>query len=749
MNTKWKVILSVMLLILTICAIFTGLMLKNCSDNLVQYINGQVKSAQVVSQIIEEQKSSQYRQRIKSLVTPKMSASRDEMLQAFARQDRKALQRLSLPFLTILKKESPHFSTFGWVLPDNHAFLRVHDPEDFGEDVSTMRPDIVAAGQQRTQLAGFTAGYVGLQYRIVQPVTYNGRFLGTIQFGLQDSLLLDPVREKLEIPVGLVLPNEKLKYVKHSELSNLPGKTHTIQTRDVELFQGSEDTIDWTQKQQRIQLNGKDYIIAKVLELRNFEGIPQGDLFVALDISASTLKKQALLWSALSLSGLILLLSYLILNSSYEALVQKIVNLNTSLEQSNALLEERVKKRTGKLLREIEDRKIAERERAIAETKVQRSSKMEAIGLMAGGVAHDLNNILSGIVTYPEILLLRLPEDSDLRKPIQTIHDSGKRAAEIVADLLTVARGVASEKIIVNLNSLAGEYFVSPEYNHTRDEHPQISYSLDCDPDLFNISCSPVHLKKCMMNLVNNGSEAIHGDGTITVATCNRYVDKPVAKNQYMEKGEYVVLTVSDTGSGIARQDQEHIFEPFYTKKKMGRSGTGLGLAIVWNTVHDHDGAVTIVSDEKGTTFELYFPSVRKDVTLEASKSDLSDLQGNNELVLVVDDEPQQREIASEMLSLLGYRVETVQSGADAVAFVKEKQVDLLILDMIMDPGINGQQTYKQINELYPGQKAIIASGFSETEDVKATLLLGAGFFIRKPYTMFQLGLAARQVLGS
>jgi len=737
-----------MLLIMTICAGFITLLMKNCRVNLDRHIGEQVKSVQVVAQIIENQKSSQYRKRIKSLVNVNSSESREALVQAFFRQDRDALLRLSMPFFETFKRESVYFSTFGWVLPDNHAFLKVHAPLQIGKDVSNMRPDIVASNRDGNQYAGFTTGYEGLQYRIVQPVVYKGQQIGTTQFGLHDSFLLDPIQEKLQLPVWIVMPNEVFQYIKDSKLLNLPGKTHTIQARDVSLFEEKEGDFDWSKKRQQMILQGREYIVVKVLDLKNFAGQVQGNLFVALDISAGISKQRTLLFSSFILSAIILFLSFLILNTSYGRLVQKIVNLNKSLEQNNKKLEDRVRERTYKLHREIEERKVAEKERARAEVKVQRSSKMEAIGLMAGGVAHDLNNILSGIVSYPELMLLKLPEDSDLRKMAEAIQDSGKRAAMIVSDLLTVARGVAIEKRIADLNKLVQEYFESPEWRIMESHSPRIHCIQEYDYDLFNISCSSVHVKKCLMNLVNNGLEAIDGDGTITISTRNQYVDKPLSRNQYMAKGEYVVLTVADSGTGISKEDMEHIFEPFYTKKKMGRSGTGLGLAIVWNTMHDHGGAVTLESNERGTLFSLYFPVVREGVAVLAERTAMLDIQGNGELILVIDDEEQQREIARQMFTVLGYQVDSVSSGEEAIQYVKEKKVDLLLLDMIMEPGINGCRTYEQISEICPGQKAIIASGFSETEDVKIAQSLGAGLFIHKPYSLSELGLAVKHILG-
>ena len=381
------------------------------------------------------------------------------------------------------------------------------------------------------------------------------------------------------------------------------------------------------------------------------------------------------------------------------------------------------------------------------QNKLAQSQKMEAIGLMAGGVAHDLNNILSGVVSYPDLLLMQLPENSDMQKPLEVIKESGQRAAEVVADLLTVAQGIAGCREVRSLNNLVYEYLNSPEGIKMLSLYPDIKIKTDLTENLFNISCSHVHIKKCLMNLLTNAAEAISGSGTIRIETRNQYVDKPVAENQFMEIGEYAVIRIADTGQGIDGEDISHIFEPFYTKKVMGRSGTGLGLAIVWNTIQDHGGAITVCSDDQGTAFELYFPITRKNLSARQGSIELAHLQGQGEFILVVDDEEKPRNIASEMLLVLGYQIETVASGEEAVRFVHHHPMDLIILDMIMDPGINGRQTFEQILEVQPGQKAIITSGFSENEEVKKALQLGVSNFIRKPYTMEQIGTAVKKAL--
>jgi len=238
--------------------------------------------------------------------------------------------------------------------------------------------------------------------------------------------------------------------------------------------------------------------------------------------------------------------------------------------------------------------------------------------------------------------------------------------------------------------------------------------------------------------------------GTILISTRNQYIDKPLRGYEDVKEGDYVTLTVSDSGTGIFPVDIDRIFEPFYTKKVMGRSGTGLGMAVVWGTVKDHKGYVDIQSTVgEGTTFTLYFPATREKLVKDKRKLAIADYMGKGETILVVDDVKEQRKIACSILGRLGYSVTSVSSGEEAVNYMKTHSADLLVLDMIMDPGIDGLDTYKRILELHPGQKAIIASGFSETARVKEVKRMGAGAYVKKPYLLETIGLAVRAELDS
>lgn len=210
--------------------------------------------------------------------------------------------------------------------------------------------------------------------------------------------------------------------------------------------------------------------------------------------------------------------------------------------------------------------------------------------------------------------------------------------------------------------------------------------------------------------------------------------------------GDYVMLSVADNGSGIPEEYREKIFDPFFTKKAMGRSGTGLGLTVVWNTVQDHQGKVRVVSSKEGSRFELFFPAWDELVQTGKNNS-LAEIKGQGQRILIVDDLVNQRKIAGTILKNLGYQVFAVADGMEAVAFVRENPVDLLVLDMVMEPSISGLETYQRIKKIYPGQKAILVSGHSKSEEVLMAQDLGAGAFVKKPYTIVEMGIAVKEEL--
>lgn len=399
----------------------------------------------------------------------------------------------------------------------------------------------------------------------------------------------------------------------------------------------------------------------------------------------------------------------------------------------------------GGVLTDISKERKNELEKRRLEKQLQQARKMEAIGTLAGSVAHDLNNILSGLVSYPDILLLEIPEGSPQRRVAETIKRAGERAAVIVQDLLTLARRGLTEMVVVDVNRIIQDYLQSPEAKMLKKERPEVVLEYDQQIDLPKISGSPVHLSKVIMNLLNNGVEAISGKGTVTISTREVTLKDEAVLYDETIPGDYVEITVRDSGVGIKEEELEKIFEPFFSTKQLGRSGTGLGMAIVWNTVQDHDGYIAVQSEPgKGTTMRLLFPVCDTDGAQQVVNRDLKieDLQGQGEKILLVDDLQEQLEIGSTMLQKLGYKVITASSGEKAVELLRTSAVDLVILDMIMDPGQDGFESYKQILEIHPAQKAVIASGYAEEERMMEAMQLGINVFVRKPYTLKIFGQA-------
>ncbi|MEN6624397.1 MAG: ATP-binding protein, partial [Smithella sp.] len=360
-----------------------------------------------------------------------------------------------------------------------------------------------------------------------------------------------------------------------------------------------------------------------------------------------------------------------ILGEGFNEMLTQIQKRDTELDFHREHLQEKVIERTreladanAQLQLQLSERQRIEEENLALLSRLNRAEKMEALGTMAGGVAHDLNNILGVLTGYSELLLISLPPDSPLWKYANNILSSSKKGAVIIQDLLTLARRGVTVSKIIDINKVIQGYLDTPVHRILADLHQEVTFNVDLFSDALKIKGSPVHLEKTIMNLVSNAAESIAGKGIVTISTKNLYLDRPVQGYDTVNPGEYVVLSVSDTGTGISPTDMAHIFEPFYTKKKMERSGTGLGLTIVWGTVKDHDGYLDLASEPgKGTTFILYFPVTREQSLEKEMHTPVLKYMGAGEKILVVDDIAEQRSIANDILVKLGYQVNTISSG--------------------------------------------------------------------------------------
>lgn len=397
------------------------------------------------------------------------------------------------------------------------------------------------------------------------------------------------------------------------------------------------------------------------------------------------------------------------------------------------------------VFRDITDLKAASaREQALREAG-ERTTRLESVGLLAGGVAHDLNNILGPMVVYPKILLEELPPDSELIEDVEAIEESARRAAAVIQDLLTMARQGAYSTEPVSVNRVVLSVLRGVALQELNERRPDVAITTDLAHDLPAVDSSPGRVNQVVLNLIKNASEAMPNGGSIHIATREEVLRQSKQGYEPIAAGNYVVLDVQDDGEGISPEDLERVMEPFYTKKKMGRSGSGLGLAVVYGVVRDAGGGLTIKSTVgAGTRFQLYFPSTGRRSVM--STAELPAASGG-EVVLIVDDVAQQRRLGARILTSLGYTVFTAENGRAALRWLSARRADLLVLDMIMEDDFDGLDTWVNAVQVQPDLRCIITSGFSQTARVREAQRRGAGPLVEKPYTREAIATALRAEL--
>ncbi|MBN1268395.1 MAG: response regulator [Kiritimatiellae bacterium] len=399
-----------------------------------------------------------------------------------------------------------------------------------------------------------------------------------------------------------------------------------------------------------------------------------------------------------------------------------------------------------------ERQKAEERKREFYDRLV-RAERMMSLGVLADGVAYELNNILGPVVSYPDVILEKLPADSPLRSLVGEIGDSGAKAAAVLRDLQAIGRGSQISNEPMSLNRVVQDYLASRDFEQVKAGYHGVAVETHLADGLPVIAGSASQVTRVLANLLLNALEAMPHGGRLNISTTAEHIEHPIGRYETAEAGHYVLLTVQDTGIGMHADDLEHIFEPFYTHKRWQKKRmSGLGLTVVYRVVKDHNGYIDVRSQEgKGSTFILYFPAVQAQA--EVPEETLLDF-GGTETVLVVDDYEEQRKVAASLLEVLGYKVLMVESGRAAVKVFEDRKtergapdIDLIVLDMILADDFDGLETYKKIIEIVPGQKAVIVSGFAETDRIVQARKLGVGRYVQKPYSLEALGRAVREEL--
>ena len=382
------------------------------------------------------------------------------------------------------------------------------------------------------------------------------------------------------------------------------------------------------------------------------------------------------------------------------------------------------------------------------ESQLQHAQKMEAVGTLAGGIAHDFNNLLQAIQGYTELLLMRKKEGEPGFRELREIIRASKRGAELTQQLLTFSRKVESKRKPLDLNQEVGE--LRQLLERTLPKMIEVEFNLA--HDLRMINADSAQLKQVLMNLAVNAKDAMPEGGKIIVETQNITLDQELCtRYSEVKPGDYVLLSMADTGHGMEKEILEHIFDPFYTTKEVGK-GTGLGLAIVYGIVKSHEGYVMCYSRPgSGTSFRIYLPVSKAATDHEEAAESLeskSPAMGGDETILLVDDEEFIRELGVYVLGQAGYTVLTASNGEQALEVYRKEQahIDLIILDLIM-PGMGGSKCLAELLKIGPQALILIASGYSPDASTKGALEAGAAGFINKPYDNKQLLDLVREIL--
>jgi len=415
------------------------------------------------------------------------------------------------------------------------------------------------------------------------------------------------------------------------------------------------------------------------------------------------------------------------------------------VETSTALLKQRGETFLVAILRDITERKQAEEEKAKLEAQLRESHKMEAVGLLASGIAHDFNNILTAIIGYASLLQMKMKEDDPLRPYLEQILTSSQRATNLTQSLLAFGR-----KQIINPRPVkVNDIITKTEKLLVRLIGEDIDLKVTLTDEDTTVIADSGQIEQALMNFATNSRDAMPQGGHFMIETQRAVIDNDYVKTHgYGKPGEYMLISVSDSGTGMDEKTREKIFEPFFTTKEVGK-GTGLGLSMVYGIVKQHNGYINCYSEPgKGTTFRIYLPAHREAAEVQDTMESAPATIGGTETILVAEDDADVRKTTRSILENFGYTVLEAEDGEDAIRVFQGNRdtVKLLLLDVIM-PKKNGKETYEEIRNLRPGMKALFISGYTANIIHKRGILDQSLDFIMKPVSPTDLLKKVREVL--
>ena len=388
------------------------------------------------------------------------------------------------------------------------------------------------------------------------------------------------------------------------------------------------------------------------------------------------------------------------------------------------------------------EKTLIEGKLAMTEAQLRQAQKMEAVGTLAGGIAHDFNNILMGIQGHISLMLYQIDAAHPFHMRLKNVEKLVESGSKLTSQLLGYARKGRYEVRPIDLNGIATE--TATTFKRVRKD---IIFVFDLGEDLSSVEADTGQIEQILMNLFVNAADAMPDGGKIIVRTENMAIHTMTGLPFSLKPGKYVLLTVTDMGTGMDDATRERIFEPFFTTKEMGR-GTGLGLASVYGIVKGHDGYIHVKSKlNEGSTFYIYFPVSQQPAVTE-SKIAAENVVRGLETVLFVDDEDEIIKVSKALLEVMGYRVFTARNGQEALKIYQDQKedIDIVLLDMIM-PGMNGTHVYEQLKIINPDVKVLLLSGYSRDREATARLANRCNGFIQKPFKMQDLSRSIRKAL--
>jgi signal transduction histidine kinase/CheY-like chemotaxis protein len=402
---------------------------------------------------------------------------------------------------------------------------------------------------------------------------------------------------------------------------------------------------------------------------------------------------------------------------------------------------------TLNFLTDITERKKAEESLREREKQFYQAQKMEAIGRLTAGIVHDFNNLLTAVIGFSDLLLMRIGNKDDISyKYLREIKEAGNRAASLINKLLAFSRRQIMQPQIINVNALVSDM----ENILKRVIGEDVSLAVNLEPNLGNVKADRTQIEQVIMNLAVNARDAMPDGGKLTIETKNVYLNNGcVIDHVSVKPGYYVMLAITDNGIGMDKETQEHVFEPFFTTKAEGK-GTGLGLSAVYGIVKQSGGYIWVDSEKgNGTTFRIYLPGVLEKAEIRQFHELTAKKLTGNEIILLVEDDDFGREVTSTILKSLGYNIIEAKSGDEAISICMEQKirpVDLLITDVIM-PGINGRELFEKLSTKCPDLKVLYMSGYANNVIVHHGLLENGIHFIQKPFAMNDFARKVREVL--